>query len=273
MRHPVSTASSAGEREIEAAADDKQFAVTLARGIDLLLCFRAGEASLANKDLAQRTGLSRPTVARLTHTLTLLGYLRHDAAAARYRLGAAVLGLSHPLLASLRIRPIARPMMDTLARTIDGAVSIGMRHRIHMVYVETSRGSEDYVITPDVGAPIPILATALGRAWLARASSDERLAVLNQIRLAEPAEFDRYATDANAASGELARDGFCSARADWQPNRHGFAVPLCARVDGIAFVLNCTVSAGRGSFAQARREVAPQLITLVHSMEVTLGLR
>lgn len=257
----------------EPVGKDRQFAATLARGIDLLLCFRADDASLANKDFAQRTGLSRPTVARLTHTLTLLGYLRHDPVAARYRLGAAVLGLSHPLLASLRIRPVARPMMETLARAIDGAVSIGLRHRIHMVYVETARSSEDYVITPDIGAPIPMLSTALGRAWLARAGADERRAVLNQIRLAEPAEFDRCAADAHAASDELARDGFCSVRADWQPNRHGFAVPLCARVDGTAFVLNCTVSAGRGNFVQARREVAPQLITLVRSVEVALGLR
>ena len=32
-------------------------------------------------------------------------------------------------------------------------------------------------------------------------------------------------------------------------------------------------NAGCGSFAQACREVAPQLITLVHSIEVALGLR
>jgi DNA-binding IclR family transcriptional regulator len=257
----------------EALGKDRQLAATLARGIELLLCFRGGETSLANKDFAQRTGLSRPTVARLTHTLTLLGYLRHDAVAARYLLGAAVLALSHPLLASLRIRPVARPMMETLARSIDGAVSIGLRHRIHMVYVETARESEDFVTTPDIGTPIPMLSTAMGRAWLARAGADERRAVLNQIRVTEPAEFERHAADVAAARDELAHDGFCSVRAGWQPNRHGFAVPLHGPVDGIVFVLNCAVAADRGTFAQIRREVAPQLITLVHSIEVALGLR
>ncbi len=255
------------------ADKDRQFAGTLARGIDLLLCFRAGESSLANKDFAQRTGLSRPTVARLTHTLTLLGYLRQDAATARYRLGAAVLGLSHPLLASMRIRPIARPMMETLARDIDGAVSLGLRHRIHMVHAETARGSEDFVLTPDIGAPLPMLATAMGRAWLARATQEERRSVLNQIRIAEPAEFERHVAAADLAREELAREGFCSAKADWQPNRHGFAVPLHGLVDGTQFVLNCAVSSRRGGYAQVRREVTPRLITLVHSVEVALGLR
>lgn len=257
----------------EADTKDRQFATTLASGIDLLLCFHAGEASLGNKDFAQRTGLSKPTVARLTHTLTLLGYLRRDPATARYRLGAAVLGLSHPLLASMRIRPVARPMMESLSREIEGAVSLGLRHRIHMVYVETARDSEDFVLTPDIGAPLPMLATALGRAWLAHAAPQERRALLNQIRIAAPAEFARYAAAADLAREELARDGFCSARADWQPNRHGFAVPLHGLVDGMQFVLNCAVASKRGSFAQMRREVGPRLVTLAHSIEFALGLR
>jgi DNA-binding IclR family transcriptional regulator len=257
----------------EAADKDRYFAATLANGIDMLLCFHPDEASLANKDFAQRTGLSRPTVARLAHTLTVLGYLRQDEATSRYRLGAAVLALSHPLLASMRIRAVARPMMEALARDIDGAVSLGMRHRIHMVYAETARGSEDFVMTPDIGAPLPMLATALGRAWLAQAPADVRRSVLNQIRVAEPGAFERYADIVDRAREELQREGYCSARADWQPNRHGFAVPLHGLVDGIQYVLNCAVSTSRAGFAQSRRDVAPRLVTLARTVEVALGLR
>ncbi|MDQ2779603.1 MAG: IclR family transcriptional regulator [Pseudomonadota bacterium] len=252
---------------------DRQFAATLARGIDLLLCFGARVATLGNKELSERTGLSRPTVARLTHTLKLLGYLRQDRESQRWRLGAAALGLAHPLLASMRIRPIARPMMETLAREIEGAVSLGLRHGTHMVYAESARGSEDFVQMPDIGAPIPMLSTAIGHAWLAHATPAERRSTLNQLRVAEPAAFDRYATAVEASRSELARNGFCSARADWQPQRDGFAVPLAAPVDGIAFVLNCAVSSQRGSFAQLRREVAPKLVSLAHSIEMALGLR
>ena len=57
---------------------DRQFATTLARGLDILLSYRVGETLLGNKDFAIRTGLSKPTVARLTHTLTELGYPNAD---------------------------------------------------------------------------------------------------------------------------------------------------------------------------------------------------
>lgn len=57
----------------EGFAGDKQFATTLARGIELLRCFAAGDAMLSNAELAQRTGLPRPTISRLTYTLVALG--------------------------------------------------------------------------------------------------------------------------------------------------------------------------------------------------------
>jgi hypothetical protein len=53
----------------EQYAGDKQFATTLARGIELLRCFTAEQRQLSNAELAARTGLPRPTVSRLTYTL------------------------------------------------------------------------------------------------------------------------------------------------------------------------------------------------------------
>ncbi|WP_410315050.1 helix-turn-helix domain-containing protein, partial [Klebsiella pneumoniae] len=43
----------------------------------MLRCFTPRESLLGNQELAKKTGLPKPTVSRLTHTLTRLGYLRH----------------------------------------------------------------------------------------------------------------------------------------------------------------------------------------------------
>ena len=42
----------------------------VARAFAILRCYKRGERSLGNKDMAARTGLPRSTIARLTHTLT-----------------------------------------------------------------------------------------------------------------------------------------------------------------------------------------------------------
>ncbi|HEX8478422.1 MAG TPA: helix-turn-helix domain-containing protein, partial [Telluria sp.] len=49
---------------------DRQFVSALARGLEILRCFRPGESLLSNSEMARRTGMPKPTISRLTHTLT-----------------------------------------------------------------------------------------------------------------------------------------------------------------------------------------------------------
>src|SRR4029079_8577066 len=66
-----SFSSSSSSSSAKATDDhaDPSFATTLAHGLDVLAAFRNRSGSLSNADLALHTGLSRPTVSRLTSTL------------------------------------------------------------------------------------------------------------------------------------------------------------------------------------------------------------
>src|SRR5215469_6530523 len=86
---------------------DPSFATTLAHGLDVLAAFRnAPGGPLSNADLAAFTGLSRPTVSRLTYTLAQLGYLKRDTKG-RFELGLAVLATAYPLLSAIAVRRMA----------------------------------------------------------------------------------------------------------------------------------------------------------------------
>lgn len=252
---------------------DRQFASTLASGIDILLAYRPGEALLGNKDFVQRTGLSKSTVARLTHTLSVLGYLRHDVALGKYRLGAPVLAPGYPLLASMQIRQVARPLMKALADEVGGAVSLGIRDRTQMIYVETARSTDNLVVPPDIGAALPMLTTAIGKAWLCRAPADLRDDVLNRLRLQDPDGFRRAAPGLAQARQDLETAGFCSNRAEWRHDVFAFAVPLCRPVDSQWFVVNSGVPARPGSFQTVRKFVGPRVVALAQALEDLLGLR
>ncbi|MCT9124791.1 IclR family transcriptional regulator [Cupriavidus gilardii] len=272
---PGSRASTAQSRprSSEPADKDRQFATTLANGVDILLAFDSGDAMLGNRDFAERTGLSKTTVARLTHTLTALGYLRHDTVLRKYRLGAAVLSMGYPLLASMHLRQLARPMMKALADRLCGAVSLGIRDRTQMIYVETARSTDSLIVTPEIGAALPMLTTAIGRAWLCRAPANERDAVLNRLRLQDPKAFAYAQPRLADARRDLERQGYCSNRAEWRPEVYGFAVPMCQPVGSQLFVLNCGVPVGQGSFAAIEKQAGPQLRALMLDIERMLGLR
>ena len=89
-------------------AKDRQFVTALARGLDILRAFHAGEGMLGNQEIAHRTGLPKPTVARLTHTLTELGYLNYIRRFRKYELGASVLALGYAAISSMDVRRASR---------------------------------------------------------------------------------------------------------------------------------------------------------------------
>jgi len=76
------------------ASEDRRFITALARGLELLRCFKPQDRWLAHQELARRTGLPHATVSRLSFTLTSLGYLRHRPASGEYALSPAVLSLA-----------------------------------------------------------------------------------------------------------------------------------------------------------------------------------
>src|SRR3954453_19745143 len=173
-------ASSSAAAVLADSIDDAAFATTLAKGLVVLEAFKAGATQLGNMELSTLTGIPRPTVARLTHTLAELGYLRYDSERAKYRVGARALRMAHPLLADMQFRQVARPLMQELAQSVRGTVSIGLLDATSMIYVETARSGD---VGPHVpGMPISVVMTAMGRAAAATlpqadaALLDERIA-------------------------------------------------------------------------------------------------
>src|SRR5215472_5515110 len=92
----AATARTRSPREEAAEAEDdvgRQFVVALARGLSLLKLFASPDAFYSNSELARLSGLSKPTVSRLTFTLARLGYLGCCANTGRYSLGTLALSL------------------------------------------------------------------------------------------------------------------------------------------------------------------------------------
>ena len=93
---------------------DRNFVTALARGLEILRCFRRGDLTLTNSDFSERTGLPKATISRLTHTLCELDYLVADTRVGTYRLSAGVLRLGFSRLAAMDMRDRAKHEMHAL---------------------------------------------------------------------------------------------------------------------------------------------------------------
>jgi DNA-binding IclR family transcriptional regulator len=252
-------------------ADDRQFAATLARGLEVLHCFTPRDSQLGNAELAARTGMAKATVSRFTYTLVRLGYLRINRVSGKYQLGPAVLSLGYPLLASLNIRQIARPFMKELADFVRGAVSLGMRDRLNVVYVESSRGDATRVQPPDVGLSYPVARTAMGRALLAAYSREDRDALINEIKVKTPGDWKSFQRQIAEGIRDYQQHGYCVSYGDLRREVHAVAVPMRPMADGTVLVFNCGVSSYLLSDGQLTGDIGPRLVSMVRSVEAMLG--
>lgn len=253
------------------ATKDRQFVTALARGLDVLRAFRPGESHLANSELAARTKLPRPTISRLTHTLTALGYLVYEEAVEKYRLGGGVLALGYVTIANMGIRQVARPFMQEIADFARSACALGDGHDLGMIYVENCRGKDaPFTLGLDVGSRIPLAGTAMGRAYLAGLPSEKRDQLLKRLAKEQGKDWPRLEKRLRAALADFQRDGFVTSIADWTPEINAVGVPLVFEESGTVMALNCGGAASLLTADFLNAEVGPRLVAAARQIEIAL---
>ena len=262
-----------GLARIEDTSGDRQFANALARGLEVLRAFAPSDRALSNRELCDRTGLPKATVSRLTHTLTLLGYLSRGADQ-RVSLGAGVLALGYPLLAGMPVRQVARPWLEQLARETRCTVNLATRDRLCAVYLDSCRADRGNTFHPDIGSPLPLLTTAIGRTLVLARPAAEQAAILNRLKVDDPQRFRDERPLIDAERDAFRRRGWTHGTGQWsrRPGVHAVAMPLRQTLHTETVAINCTlaVHAGARRAADAARlvdEVVPAMLETARRIE------
>jgi DNA-binding IclR family transcriptional regulator len=266
-RKPTFIPSPSAETVLAESAGDAAFATTLAKGLVVLEAFEAGAPMLGNMEISVRTGIPRPTVARLTHTLAELGYLRYDQDLAKYSLGARALRMAHPLLAGMQFRQVARPLMQELAQSVRGTVSIGLLDGTAMIYVETARSGDVGPHVPDIGMPIPVILTAMGRAAAAILPAEESALLEGRMKTDGAELWSAHRDKYRAGIRQCADQGFCTCFGEYMASIHAVAAPLFhSRNLKQSFSINCGIPAFRLQPGQLEAEIGPRIRALAASI-------
>jgi len=250
---------------------DRNFSENLARGLDVLRAFTAKEPILSNREISERTGLPKPTISRLTYTLTLLGYLTRVEKLQKYRLAVGVLSLSYPLLASMPVRQIARPHLERIARETRCTANLVMRDRLCVVYVDTCRVDGGNIYQPDIGSSRPLLCSAGGRALLLACDPAERTAILNKIKVLDPEQYQRDKRFWDAEEKIYPSRGYTYSQGDWKKEIHAVAAPIRLPQREEAVALSCTMSGFRLGKDMFTKEIAPRMLEAVRQIEMSCG--
>jgi DNA-binding IclR family transcriptional regulator len=247
--------------------NDRQMVRALVRGLEVLRCFRPGDRFLGNQEIAARTRLPKPTVSRLTYTLTNLGYLNYSEKFGKYHLGTAVLSLGYSLLSNMDIRQLARPLMQELAEYAQASVALGVQDRLNMIYIEAYRSSSTVTLTLDVGSQIPIATTSMGRALLCALPVRDRETLIEQIRIRSVANWPKIKAGIDQALKDYEEKGFCFSLGDWKKDVHAVAAPLIPSDGSRILVFNCAGAAFQLRRHMIEDDLGPRLLNLVTNVK------
>jgi len=233
--------------QIKTSDPDPRFNNVLARGLAILRAFQIDRQWLGNHELAEITGITKPTVSRLTLTLTRLGYLRYREEFGKYELAAGVVGLAYPYLASQTVPPVARPLMLALAQRTETNVGLGVHEDLSVFYLEYALGDPHPNRLHRAGFRVPLVRTAMGRACIAGLRPDRRAALYEQLRGTYGREWPALQRELDEAVAQVMDEGYCIAAGTFSSNTHSVAVPFVQGAAGDAQAVMAFNSLGHAS--------------------------
>src|SRR6201992_364314 len=255
------------KRPSKKATTDRNFVVALARGLEVLRAFQPNDGLLGNQEIAARTRLPKPTVSRLTYTLTKLGYITPVPRFEKYQLTPAAMALGYAALANLGVQHLSEPYREEVMRATGGAVAIGGRDRFSMIYFGQSRSGLTLGVQLDVGSRIPIATTAMGRAYIWALGEDERAALLRELRDHYGSRWARMRDGIERSGETIARYGFAMSAGEWQDDVSAVGVALKLNDGTGPYAFNCGAPAFRFTEDRLVSDIGPRLVAMGGNIE------
>ena len=145
----------------------------LIKSMNLLVCL--AEAPLTVVELSDRTGISKPTIYRILHTLDSGGFVVRDQDNRKYILGPALIGLGRATRNSADLIRYARPTLTELSKKYNETVNLGVLSYGKVIYLSTLESRQQLRVTVPMTIENNAHTTALGKAILSSMEEEPAL--------------------------------------------------------------------------------------------------
>jgi len=248
------------------------FIEALARGLDVIRAFDATAPELSVAELAERTGLARPTVRRILLTLQELGYVRVTGRG--HSLTPRVLELGMSFVHSLDLWEIARPHLEELVASTHESSSIAQLDGSDIVYVARVAVPKIVALRVVIGTRFPAASTSLGKVLLAGLPDEQVEETLDQpSRSGIVARRTPARPDLLAELRETRARGWSLTDEDLAAGIRSVAVPLHDGDGRVIAALNVNAHAAETSVETLVDQHLPHLVAAGRAIDRDFSLR
>lgn len=248
---------------------DRQFITSLARGLTVLYALRFYPSGMSHQQIVEMTQLPKATVSRVLNTLIKLRFLRKHPSSGLYVTDIRFREMAQIALDSDHLVREARPLMMAFAEKYEVSISLAVEEAGEMLYLESIRSPARLAVQLTVGSTVPLVDTAIGRAYYSALDGQQR-------GLLEEQSLNRYlADDAATKKGILAEQevffnehGFCYSEGEFSHDITAVAVVVRSdEAKNGVYALNASVPSSRVSLDELIAEVAEPLKSLANELE------
>lgn len=142
-----------------------------------------------------------------------------------------------------------------------------------MVYLEICQGAgQMFRMSMDVGSRVPHGWTAMGRAYLAALTNEQREERLEMYRKVTPrAQWNDIRVGIDRAVRDYERHGFCLSVGEWNKDVWSVGVPMVSREGGRILAFNCSGPIFDITRQQIVQAIGPRLLQLRDHVAASTG--
>lgn len=137
------------------------------KALRVLQCLGDAGRELPLVEICRIVNLPKPTVYKYLQTLRAAGFVLYDAECECYWLGPNAWSLGRTVDPSLRVREVARLVMEQLRDRFEETINLGVLNGEEVVYLEMALSRQALRMQATIGAHDPAYSTSLGRAMIA----------------------------------------------------------------------------------------------------------
>jgi IclR family pca regulon transcriptional regulator len=251
------------------SVEERDLVRALSRGLDVILAFSKHRPRMTLSEVADATGLSKPTVRRLLLTLMDRGYV--NIVGRTFALTPRVLALGYAYLSSLNLTEIAQLFMEHVVEETGASCALTTLDETDVVYLTRLSTHRITGLTLSTGTRLPAHATSLGHVLLADLG---------------PGELDRYLTKADLAAftertitsreallsrlEEVRRQGWAIADQELEDGRRAVSAPVRDAGGRVVAAMGLSAPTTIG-IARMREEMLPPLLVAARGTSEQLG--
>lgn len=249
--------------------NDRQFITSLARGLTVLYALRFYQGGMSHQQIVEMTELPKATVSRVLNTLIKMRFLRKHPSSGLYVPDIRFREMAEIVQDTDYLVREARPLMMAFAERYEVSVSLAEEDAGEMLYLQSIRSPARLAVQLTVGSTVPLVDTAIGRAYYSVLDSHQR--ELLEKHYLSPELGYGFASKKTMLEEQAAfyqQRGFCYSAGEFSHDIT--AVAVAVRSTGAKngfYSLNASVPSSRVSLDELVQQVTEPLKALAQELE------